>query len=309
MTTQATMTPRAWALMALLGLIWGGSFPATAIALTELSFWSTVAIRVTSAALFLWAFILIRRYPLPRDLRTWAILLSLGLIGNALPFSLITWGQTTVPAGLAAILNASTAIFGVLTAAIFFRDERLTARKLTGVLLGITGLTTAIGIGALRSFDVTSLGQMALVAASVSYGLTGVVGKIALRDVAPQVVATGMLTGAALIMAPLALWIDGWPAPHHSAHVWAAIAYSAIVATSLAYIIYYHMLGMIGAGNAGMTTLIVAPVAIILGAVLLQENLPPRAYAGFLILACGLLILDGRILRLFRKTPDAVQIR
>ncbi len=129
MTQQITMTGRAWGLMAMLGLLWGGSFPATAIVPDEMSFWSTVAIRVTLACLILWAAVLALGYPLPRRLRDWATILTLGVIGNALPFSLITWGQTTVPAGLAAILNASTALFTVLLAAVAFADERMTARK------------------------------------------------------------------------------------------------------------------------------------------------------------------------------------
>ena len=221
MTTQATMTPRAWTLMGMLGLIWGGSFVATAVALTEIGFWTTVAIRVGGATVVLWLAVLAMRLPLPRDLRTWGLLLSLGVIGNAVPFSLITWGQQTVPSGLAAILNASTSVFGVLVAAVFFHDERLTPRKLIGVALGFAGVATAIGMQALTRLDLTALGQLALVAASLSYAFTGIVGKLALRGVAPQVVATGMLTGAALIMVPVALWQEGWPAARHSPQVWA----------------------------------------------------------------------------------------
>jgi drug/metabolite transporter (DMT)-like permease len=310
MTTQVTMTPRAWAMMGLLGLIWGWSFAATRMALTEMGFWTTVAWRIGGACVVLWVVVLALRYPLPRSLRTWGVLLSLGVIGNAIPFSLITWGQMSVPSGLAAILNAATALFGVLAAAAFFADEKLTLRKLAGVSTGILGVIVAMGLSTLAALDLAALGQLAIVLSAVAYALTGVLGRIALRQVAPQVAATGMMTGAALVMVPLALVLDGPPVWTHSAHVWMAMAYSSVIATALAYFIYYNLLRAAGAGNVTLTTLLVAPMAIIAGALTFGEALPPRAYAGFAILALGLLILDGRVLRLLsHRKDDAVSHR
>jgi drug/metabolite transporter (DMT)-like permease len=298
MPDQIRMTPRAWALMALLALLWGGSFAATTIMVSEMPPLTVVAFRVGAACVVLWVYVLWRGYPFPPTARSWAMLLALGITGNALPFSLITWGQLTVPSGLSAILNASTAVFGVLVAAMFFRDERLTAQKLIGVGLGFLGVSIAIGLQALSRFDASSLGQMAIIVASLSYAFTSSLGKIALRGVVPQVVATGMMTGATLVMVPLALWSDGLPGTDHAPQVWLAMAYSAIIATALAYLLFYRLLAMAGAGYAGLLTLLVAPVAIVLGALLLQETLPLRAYLGFGVLALGLVILDGSLLRL-----------
>lgn len=295
MTAQTRIPPRALVLLLILALIWGGSFTATAIALTEVGVRTVVAARVGGACLILWIWVLAMRLPLPRGPRLWAVLLSLGLIGNALPFTLITWGQTTVPSGLAAILNASTAVFGVLVAAAFFRDEKLTARKVAGVCLGLAGLVIAIGVDSLSAFDPTSLGQLALIAASLCYAFTGVLGRVALREVDPSVAATGMMTGATILMLPLALATEGLPAAHHGWAVWVALAYSAFVATAIAYLIYYRLLGLAGAGNTSFVTLLVAPVAIVLGALVLHESLPLRAYAGFALLAAGLIVLDGRV--------------
>lgn len=294
-TAQVQLSPRALVLLGLLALIWGGSFTATAVALTEVGVRTTVAARVGGASLILWAWVLAAGLPLPRRLRDWGVLLLLGLIGNALPFTLITWGQTQVPSGLAAILNAATAVFGVLVAAAFLRDERLTVRRLAGVALGLCGVIVAMGLGALAALDLTALGQLALVAASLFYAMTGVLGRVALRAVRPEVAAAGMMTGAALVMVPLALVTEGVPSPHHGIAVWGALAYSAIMATAIAYLIYYRLLSMAGAGNTGFVTLLVAPVAIVLGAVLLSEALPPRAFAGFALIAAGLVVLDGRI--------------
>lgn len=296
MTSQVTVTPRAVLLLLLLGTIWGASFTATAVALQGgVGVQWVVAFRTGGACLVLWAWILSTGTALPRSARTWALLLSLGLIGNALPFTLITWGQVTVPSGLASILNAATAVFAVLIAALAFRDEKLTPQKVLGVGIGILGVIVALGPAQLLALDLTSLAQLALVAAGLCYAITGALGRIALRNVSAPVAATGMMTGAALTLVPIAFLVEGMPATHYSAEVWISLAYSAFIATAVAYLIYYSLIASAGAATAGFTTLIVAPVSIVLGAVLLGEALPLRAHAGFLLLAISLLILDGRL--------------
>ncbi|MBW7922284.1 MAG: DMT family transporter [Rubellimicrobium sp.] len=306
MAPQVSFTPRALMLLVLLGAIWGASYTATAVALQGgIGVQWMVALRTGGACLVLWAWLLATRAPLPGRAGDWAILLALGLIGNAAPFTLITWAQETVPSGLAAILNAATAIFGVLVAALAFRDERLTPQRMLGVGVGVLGVIVALGPAQLLALDLTSLAQLALVAAGLCYGITGVLGRLALGRVAPQVAATGMMTGAALSLVPIALLTEGLPATHYAGEVWVALAYSAFIATAIAYLIYYRLIAIAGAGTSGLTTLIVAPVSILLGAIILHESLPLRAYAGFLLLAAALAILDGRLARrlVARATP------
>lgn len=297
MTAQKTMTTRAWALMGLLGLIWGGSFLCNRVALAEAGVATTVALRVGGAAVVLWAYVLLARLPLPRRAWTWAAMILMGVLGNVLPFTLITWGQRSIEVGLAAILNASTAIMGVLVAALAFRDETLTPAKAFGVLLGFAGVVVVIGPGALRHLDVTSLAQLAVVGASLSYAVSGSFARRAFADTAPEVAAAGMLAGSALVMIPAALVVDGWPDRSWSPSVWGAILYLAVVASALAYLIFYRLIRVVGAGNTSLTTLLVAPVAIVLGALVYREQLPLRDYVGFALLALGLLVIDGRVLR------------
>lgn len=297
MTSQKIMTTRAWASMGLLGLIWGGSFLSNRLAIAEAGVATTVALRVGGAAVVLWAFVALARLPVPRERRTWAAFVLMGVLGNVLPFSLITWGQHSIEVGLAAILNASTAIMGVLVAALAFRDEVLTPAKALGVLVGFAGVVVVIGPGALRGFDLTSLAQLAIVGASLSYALSGSFARRAFADVAPEVAAAGMLTGSTLVMVPAALVLDGWPRAAWSPSVWGAILYLAVVASALAYLIFYRLIRQVGAGNASLTTLLVAPVAIVLGALVYGEQLPWRDYLGFALLALGLLVIDGRAFR------------
>jgi drug/metabolite transporter (DMT)-like permease len=296
MTPQKSIPPRAWAELLLLAAIWGGSFISNRLALNEVPVLTTVAFRVAGACILLWVYVRLRRLPVPRSPRIWLAFLAMGLLNNALPFTLITWGQLTIPSGLAAIVNASTAIFGVLVAALAFRDERLTARRLTGVLLGFAGVAVAIGLHALTTLNLASLPQLALVAAAISYALAAAFARRVLGGLPPQVAAAGMLTGSSLLMLPTALWIDGPPVLTHGAQVWGALGYLAILSTAGAYLLYYRVLGMAGAGNLSLVTLLTAPVAIVMGALILNEALPLRAYAGFALIALGLLIIDGRLL-------------
>jgi drug/metabolite transporter (DMT)-like permease len=307
MIQQKTMTTRAWVEMGILAAIWGASFLSNKVALTEVGFLSTVAFRVVGAATVLWAFVLWQGYELPRRPRVWLSFLVMGFLNNALPFSLITWGQLTIPSGLAGILNASTAILGVVVAAIVFRDERLTLRKILGVTIGFAGVATAIGLSALANLDLTSLAQLALVAATLSYAVSGAFARVALGGLRPQVAAAGMLTGSSLIMVPVAIAFEGVPTFSHDWHLWGALGYLAFLSTAIAYLLFYRLIGMVGAGNVSLTTLLVAPIAIVLGAMVFDEVLPLRAYAGFALLALGLVILDGRLFQR-QRTADPVPL-
>ena len=292
---QTSLTARAWADMALLALIWGASFLSIKLALAELPVLTLVAHRVVWAALLLWAWVLIRGLDVPRAPRVWGAFLVMGLLNNVLPFALMSWGQQFIETGLTSIFNAATAIFGVLVAAAVFPDERLTARKLAGVLIAFCGVAVAIGLEALRGFDIRSLAQLAVIAGTLSYALAAAWARRSLRGLSPQVSAAGMLSGASLLIVPLALLVDGAPRMPALATTWAAIAYFSGIGTALAYLLYYRVLASAGSGNALLVTLMIPPVAIALGAIVLDERLAPQSFAGFALLALGLLILDGRL--------------
>lgn len=294
MIEQQTLSVRAWGEMLLLALIWGASFLAFAICLRELGVFTTVAHRVVWGTALIWVIALVRGWPLPPR-RLWLTCLIMGLLNNVIPFSLIAWGQTAIESGLASIINAATAVFGVVFAAIAFADERLLPRKIIGVSLGFLGVAIAIGLESLREFDVRSMAQLAIVAASVSYGIASVWARKTLRGLAPHTSALGMLTGSTLIMVPLAIWFDGVPSVSLLPETWAAILYLGLAATTGAYLLYYRVLAMAGAGNLMLVTLLIPPIAIILGVIVLGEAIMPAAVLGFVILAVGMVILDGRL--------------
>lgn len=294
MTQQKSLSARAWAELILLSCIWGGSFLAIHVALTELPVLTIVTHRVTWAALVLWVYVAVRRLPVPRAPRIWGAFLVMGLLNNVIPFSLLSWGQLHIETGLTAILNATTAIFGVLVAALIFKDERLTPRRAIGVSIGFLGVVTAIGPENLTELDLRSLAQLAVLAATLSYAFAGSWARAMLGGLTPQVAAAGMLTGSAVFMIPLAWAVDGPFDFNLQPQTLIAISYASIASTALAYLLYYRVLGMAGSGNLMLCTLLVAPVAIVAGAVVLGEALSAKAFTGFALLALGLTILDGR---------------
>ncbi|MEO9573744.1 MAG: DMT family transporter [Tateyamaria sp.] len=302
MTPQKTMTGRAWAEMILLATVWGASFLAIRVALDEVPPLTSVAHRTGWAMLALWAVVAVMRLPLPRDPRIWLGFLGMGLLNNVIPFGLMAWGQLYIETGLTSILNGATAIFGVIAAALFFADERITTRKAIGVTLGFLGVATAIGLDNFRSFDLQSLAQLAILAGTVSYALASVWARHFLGGLAPQVAAAGMLTGSTLIILPLAWIVDGPISLDLATPTLLAIGYYAFIATAGAYLLYYRVLALAGSGNLMLVTLLIPPVAIALGALVRSEALGPNAFVGFALLALGLAILDGRLWAWVRST-------
>jgi len=300
MTDQKSLSGRAWAEMLFLAMIWGGSFLSIRIALDEISPLMSVAHRVAWAMLVLWGVVAMMRIPLPRNPRIWFAFLVMGLLNNVIPFVLMAWGQLHIESGLTSILNAFTAVIGVVMAALFFSDERLTLRKIIGVVFGFFGVAVTIGLENFKNFDLRSLAQLAVIGGTVAYAVAGVWARKNLVGMPPQLAAAGMLTGATVIMLPLVYFVEGLPTFDLQPRTLVAIGYYAVIATAAAYLLYYRVLAMAGSGNLMLVTLLVAPVAITLGAVVLGEKLSANALIGFVILALGLIILDGRAWKALR---------
>ncbi|MGG7566416.1 DMT family transporter [Rhodovulum sp. DZ06] len=290
-----TVSNRAWAELGILSCVWAASFLATHAALAGLGPVTLVALRLGGAALALWAWIALRGLAGPRGLRAWAALAVMGLLNNAVPFFLITWGQQSIETGLAAILNASTALFGALVAALLLAEERLTLRRAAGVGVGFCGVIAAVGPGALSGLDPRSLGQLAVVGAALSYAFASVWARVRLSGLHPAAAAAGMTTCGALWTWPAALMLEGTPDLSLSAGAAAGTLWLALPGTAGAYLLYYRVLGMAGPANLMLVTMIIPPLAILIGAAVLGEALGPGAFLGMGLILAGLAIIDGRL--------------
>jgi|TARA_B110000967_G_scaffold204207_1_gene246312 drug/metabolite transporter (DMT)-like permease len=287
-------------LLTLLALIWGGSFFLAAVVLKEVPPITVALFRVVGALPALALFVWFKGVSLPRNLKVWSAYLVMGALNNAIPFSLIFWSQTQITSGLTSILNGATGVTGVIVAGLLLHDERLTAHKLIGVVIGFFGVALTIGLDAMRSFDIQSLAPLAVLLAGLSYSLAGVWAKLRLSGQAPEMNALGMIMGSSLLLIPTALWLDGPPSLELMASTWTALLVLAVLCTSVPYLLYFNILKRAGSGNLMLVTLLIPPIAIGLGVIFLKESLQGTALMGFALIALGLTIIDGRFWVLFR---------
>ncbi|PDT54524.1 MULTISPECIES: DMT family transporter [Sinorhizobium] len=301
-TATTHMTLRLWLLLMLLGLIWGGSFFFARVAVAHVPPFTLVLLRLSLAAIALHIYLRGNHGLYPALVGRWREFLVMGLVNNAIPHAFIFLGQTHIGAGLAAILNATTPVWTVLIANVATEDERLTAAKISGCLLGLAGTVVLIGPSALAGLfgDAGNVPLWALllpVLAAVSYGLSATYGK-RFRNLAPPVTAAGQLTASTIVMLPVAAFVDTpWILPMPPLSAVLAILGLALVSTAYAYILFFRIMAEAGATNTSLVTLLVPPSAILLGYLFLGETLQVTDLAGMALIAAGLAVLDGRMLR------------
>jgi drug/metabolite transporter (DMT)-like permease len=297
---QRAMTAREWGLLALLSLLWGGSFFFIGVAVKELPPLTLAALRVGLAALILWASAPLIGAKLPRSGKALAALALLGLGNNALPFALIAWGQTHLAAGLASILNAATPLFAVLVAHLFTAEEKLSGFKIVGTAAGMVGVAWVIGPDLLwGKAGVNAWAEGAVLLAALSYAVSAVFARrVRALGLEPLDVATGQATAGAIYLVPLALLMDQpWSLPVPSVAVVASVFAIAGFCTALAYVVYFRILSGAGATNVLLVTLLAPATSVVLGALFLHERLLARQFLGFALIAIGLAFIDGRLPR------------
>ncbi|MBM6579050.1 DMT family transporter [Microvirga sp. BT689] len=294
---QKTMAASDWALLAILSIIWGGSFLFIGVAVRELPPLTIVAIRVVTAALALLLVLKLMRVDLPRTRQAWAAFLGMSILNNVIPFTLIVWGQGHIASGLASILNATTPLFTVIVAHYLTDDERLTGQRLAGVVVGFIGVAVMIGAAALASWDASILAQLAVLGAALSYGFSGVFGRrFKTMGIPPLATAAGQVTVSSALLLPAALIVDRpWTLTMPSTGTVLSLAALGLVSTAFAYLIFFRLLARAGATNVGLVTFLIPVSAILLGVFILGETLAVRHVAGMVLIGAGLILIDGRL--------------
>jgi drug/metabolite transporter (DMT)-like permease len=288
------MTGQDWLLLLALSLLWGGSFLFAKIAVAEVPPLTVALMRVALAAGTLHLLRLAFRVTTPRELGFWRDVFIMGLLNNAIPFSLIFWGQQAIGAGLASILNATTPLFTVLVAHVFTVDERAGPTKILGVIAGMAGVAVMIGHDVMAGFGGHIWAELAVLAAALSYGFAGVFGR-RFRDRPPLLVASGQLTGSSCLLLLPVLFLDQpWVLPVPSLGTIGAILALALLSTALAYVIFFRILGRAGSTNLSLVTLLIPVSALLLGVLFLEEVIEPHHLIGMVMIGSGLVILDGR---------------
>lgn len=302
MTPSPKLDLPGFLMLLVLAAVWGGSFFFAEVALREVPPLTITLHRVFWAVPLLAVIVVTKGIAIPRSARVWGAYLVMGALNNAIPFSLIFWGQTQIDSGLASILNATTAMFGAVVAGVLLKDEPLTPHKIIGAALGVMGVAFIMGPSALTQFNPSNLAQLAILAATLSYAFAGVWGRTSLSDQPPLMNALGMVCGSTVLMIPIVLMSDGAPNLALSAEVWGALMGLSVLSTVLAYALYFAILARAGAANLLLVTLLIPPFAIALGVMFLGESMGVEAWIGFAIIAVGFAVTDGRLFtRLTRR--------
>ena len=304
---NSTMGAREWAMLLTLSVLWGGSFFFVGVAVTALPPLTIVLMRVGLAALALWGVVAALGLRPPKSAKIWIAFFGMGVLNNVIPFSLIVWGQTQIASGLASILNATTPLFTVVVAGFLLADERMTANKIVGVVIGFAGAVVMIGPAALGGLGANVIAQLAILGAALSYAFAGVFGRrFKAMGVDPVVTAAGQVTASSVILAPLAVYVERpFTLAMPGVEVWAAVVGLAVFSTAMGYILYFRILASAGATNLLLVTFLIPVSAILLGSLVLGERLEPVHFVGMVLIGGGLAAIDGRLWRQRKKAPPA----
>ncbi len=295
MEAPKTMDGQDWSLLILLSVLWGGAYFFAGVAVRELPPLTVVLVRVFLAAVALLPLFWYFGHSLPKSFSGWLPFFGMGLLNNVLPFGFIFAGQTQITVGLSSIINAMTPLFTVVVMAAFLQ-ERLTANRVIGVLLGVAG------VAVLRGFDGSiggsqTLGIALCMAGALSYGFAALWGRKFLAGVPPLKSATCQLMCSTLIIGVVVSIIDRpWTLPMPSQGTVLSLVALAVFGTAVAYIVFFRILVRAGASNVMLVTLLIPVTALVLGNLFLGESIQLKEIIGATIIGAGLLFIDGRVI-------------
>ncbi|WP_152662459.1 DMT family transporter [Devosia soli] len=293
------MTLRDWALVTLVGCLFGSSFLLIAIVLEEVNPLTIAAGRSLVAALACWCLLLVARKPLPRDRLIMLKLSALGLFSYALPFVLMPISQRYVSTGIIAIINLLLPIATLAVSHVWPGGQRATLTRAIGATIGLVGAIILALPAMTGGQDGELVGIVLCVCGTLIFAVSFNITR-SFAGIDPQIIMTFAMTGAALGAIPAALLIDGVPEVSSVSTWWAWIALG-LFPTALNFQIMYWMLPRVGPTNFATNTYISPIIALFLGWAILGEALLPIQALGMVIVVAGLLVMDGRVAARMRR--------
>jgi len=278
---------RDYGVLVALGAVWGSSFLLIKLAVETIPPITVATGRIGIGALVLALIVAARGRLWPRDKRAWLLLFVMGVIGNAIPFSLINWGETRIDSGLTAILMSTVPLATIMLAPAFVRDEPVTPGKLVGVVLGMAGVAVLIGPGALMGAHGELLGEIAVTCAALCYAANGLVAR-QLPPMPVEVIGAGCLLSATLVGLPMSLAADRPWQTEPSGLSLVALALLGVLNTAGGYLLLFRLVVRAGAGFASLNNFLVPLFGVMWGVMLLRERPSPRAFVGLVLIFGGL---------------------
>jgi drug/metabolite transporter (DMT)-like permease len=211
----------------------------------------------------------------------------MGLLNSVIPYTVITWGETRVSSGLAAILVGAMPIFTVLLAHWLTQDEKLTPPKIAGILLGFCGVVVLFLPDVLAGATFNLVGGLAIVVAAISYAFATIQARKHLKGFPHTTVALGQMATASLILIPASVLLDQPWTLHPSLGSLASLLTLATIGTALAYLMYYWLIEHVGATRTSLVTYISPVIAVFLGVIFLGEVMDWTTFVGLVLIIAG----------------------
>ena len=267
------------ALLLLLATLWGASYSFIKLGVATIPPITLIAARTLIAGVLLLAIMRWRGLRLPKDAATWRRFLFQACLNSVIPWTLIAWGERSLDAGLATILNSTSPIFTFFLTLAMTRHETLSARKLFGVVAGMAGICLIVGVQALAGLGVQLTAEIATVTATICYA-GGAIFSRGFRDLDPMAPAAGSLLCGAAILVPASLVMDHpWTLAPSTGSILALLGL-AVFSTALAFVIYFRLITTLGSVGTTAQAYLRVPIGVALGVIFLGESLTSTAWIG-----------------------------
>jgi drug/metabolite transporter (DMT)-like permease len=284
----------------LLCCIWGSTWLFIKIGLVDLPPLTFAGIRFVIAFMILALFIGVRRVPLPRARRDWLLLAVTGVLSFSLNYGLVFWGEQYISSGLAALLQSTLPAFGLIIAHYYLPGERMTLPKIAGVMMGVIGVGVIFSNQLQVSGPDAVWGGAALVLSAFCAAYANVLVKAYGLNLQPSVLAAGQMLFGLVPLFLVGIPLEGNPLRlHWTTRAVVALFYLAIVGTVVAFLLYYWLVQHMDVTKTMLIALVTPVVAVMLGMVVLHEQLNWRTLVGGLMIISGI----GLIVTRRRKKP------
>ena len=295
MTGARTGARLDWLLFVTLGSFWGSSYLFIKIGV-DAGFrpFTLVTLRLAVGFLLLVTVAAFARERPPREPRTYGHLAAIAVLSVALPFCLISWAEQTVDSTLAAVINGAIPLFSIVIAAMVLTDERITRPKVVGLVVGFVGIVILVGFDPAVLSTTGLVPVAALLGSTVSYASGAVYARRYLGSVRPMTLALGEVGIALLMVAPLAFIFDQGEHLPTSADAWFAVAWLGLLGSGAAFLIFFRLLARWGATRTTLVAYILPVFGLVLGAVVLQEQVDARMIVGTALIIGGIALVNLR---------------
>ncbi len=284
-----------WIMLLALSFLWGMSFINLKITLTEMQPLTLVFFRTAIASLGLIVWCFIRKKNMHLSFKEHLLMVVLGVIMTAIPFSFFAWGMQHISTSVAAVFNGTVPFFTAIFAHFLLgQTERLTLGKTIGLGFGLLGIFTIAGFDSITNFDLSNMGQLAIIIACFFYSISGIFIRLFVpNSLDNTVISTYSLIWAALVIGGVTLYFDGMPSFGYSPKVWFSISVLGLLSTAVTYIILFRLIKRAGASNTSLTTFIIPIFAITIGIIFLGESLNTNEVIGIFLILIGVGFIQG----------------